>query len=313
MLRSASLLITLAIVAAACASDDPSAQQRDGGESAGGAGGAGGASVSGHGGDGGSGESSTTSHTGGAGGEGGGVGGGAGGAGGAGGSPFVPVETPWCTDGWLGLDERTCFVAPDDAQPASVVIFLHGMLPPTSSPKTMQAIMRQAAQAHGFVALFPQGRPGQCSWDPSVLDWLCFPTSQAAVDADGPAFFDEWEQAQVKLESALGTTFTRRYVIGFSNGGYFASHIGLEGVFPVDGAGVVAAGQKYIVTIGDARPRFYVAAGADDAASVRDSAANLAYFLQQKGWPREYVVHPGRGHEIRADDLDAAWATWNPP
>jgi predicted esterase len=317
--RAASLALTLTL--AACSADDTApteARTTSSSQAGGGAGGdAGEGGAAGHGGAGGGGHATGSGGEGGSGGIGGAAGSGgsagAGGAGGAGGAPFIPVETPWCTAGWLGLDERTCFVAPEGPPPTRVVFFAHGMMPPDALPTAMQGIVRAAALAHGFVAVFPQGRAGLCSWDASVLEWLCWPTSQAAVDSEGPSIFDEWLAAEDAIAQALGTTFEARYVMGFSNGGYFASHVGLEGVLEVAGAGVVAAGQTYITKTGAARPPFYVAVGADDAASVQSSAASLASFLSSKAWPHAYVVHPNRGHELRVDDLDAAWAIWTAP
>ena len=94
--------------------------------------------------------SSTTGGAGGSGGSGGS--GGAGGSGGSGGSGGVeespgkdwqPVETDWCTEGWTGLDDHTCFFVPDTvASPTSVLFFVHGMMPPDSVAKTAQQLAR---------------------------------------------------------------------------------------------------------------------------------------------------------------------------
>ena len=238
-------------------------------------------------------------------------GGGGGGTGGDGGAPWQSVQTDWCTAEWLGIDDHTCFYAPTSLPPnPAVLYFLHGMMPPDSSPKGMQAIAKAAADKHGFVAVFPRGKQGLCAWDSSVLDWWCWPTSRQAVDTHAAAFVDEWTGAEVILEGALGTTFERRYVMGFSNGGYFAAYIGLEALLAVDGIGVVAAGRSYVdesLMPKDADP-FYVAVGELDVDSVKNSASNLAFVLGQHAWPVDFVLHSNRGHEIRADDFDGAAA-----
>src|SRR6185503_11518750 len=93
------------------------------------------------------------------------------GLGGAGGA-WTRVDTPFCSDGWIGIDDHTCFFAPPElASPPSVLFFLHGMTPPDALPTALQAVARQAATAHGFVAVFPRGEQGLCGWDPSVEDW----------------------------------------------------------------------------------------------------------------------------------------------
>ncbi len=61
---------------------------------------------------------------------------------------------------------------------------------------------------------------------------------------------------------------------------------------------------------GPNRLPFYLAVGDQEAASTRQDAANLAHVLTLRGWPLQYVVHPGRGHELHEDDLASAWSTW---
>jgi len=242
---------------------------------------------------------------------------GGGGQGGGGAEPWQPVQTDWCVDeGWLGLGEDLCFYAPPSlGASAGLLVFLHGMLPPDGSPETMQWLVRQAADDGGFAALFPRGEQGLCAWDPSVEDWWCWPTSRQSVDAETASFTAEWDQAELLLEDVLGLSVTARYVLGFSNGGYFASYIGLEGLWPVSGAGLIAAGRSYVdeSLLWDEEPPFYIAVGDEDSVAVQNSAQNLAFVLSQEGWPHEYVVHPGRGHWMEPGDLQSAWALWMDP
>ena len=233
---------------------------------------------------------------------------------GGGAIPWEPVETPWCGEGWVGLDDHTCFFAPDSVGPsASLVIFLHGMMQPDSLPQGMQNTARTAADTQGFVVLFPRGHQGLCGWDPSVEPYWCWPTSRVNVDAYALEFTSEWLASEALLESVLDISFDRRFVIGFSNGGYFASYVGLEGLLPTSGAGVVAAGRSYVDAslLSPHHPPFYIAVGAMDSQPIQDSAQNLALALAQHDWPRTFVRHMDRGHEIRVDDMNAAWTTWN--
>jgi len=259
----------------------------------------------------------TTGGVGGAGGAGGiGGAGGAGGAGGSAGSGSVdwqPVETDWCADGWTGLDDHTCFFVPDTiAAPTSVLFFLHGMMPPDSVSKSAQQIARDAAQEHGFIAVFPRGRQGLCAWADEVADWWCWPSSRAAVDANATEILNEWSAAEDLLGDVLGVSFKQRYVLGFSNGGYFAAYIGLEGLLATDGIGVVGAGRSSIdeSLMPDMGVPFYIAVGENEIESTKTGAQNLAYVLDKHGWPNDLVVHPGQGHSVSASDFDGACATW---
>ncbi|WP_437738378.1 alpha/beta hydrolase [Sorangium sp. So ce1335] len=242
-------------------------------------------------------------------------GGGAGGEGGdGGGAPsWEPVETDWCSAGWTGLDDHTCFHVPETAARGAPILYvLHGTMAPDSLPVGLQAIAAEAAAALGVVTVFPRGRPGLCTWDPSVETSFCWPTRRETVDAAAPALIGEWMSAEALLERILGQTFGGRFVMGFSNGGYFASYVALEGLVDIDGAGLVGAGRMVIEEhlFSQERPPIYIAVGDQELASTVASAENLADVLTQHGWEHELVVHPGRGHEIRADDFTRAWAAW---
>ena len=88
---------------------------------------------------------------------------GSGGAGGGAGSEgpganWQPVVTDWCGDGWVGLDEHTCFFVPAKLAPTASILFaLHGMIPPDSVPKSFESIAREAAEKYGFIAVVPRG------------------------------------------------------------------------------------------------------------------------------------------------------------
>ncbi|WP_437803737.1 alpha/beta hydrolase [Sorangium sp. So ce693] len=240
--------------------------------------------------------------------------GGGGGQGGAGGAlSWEPVETDWCSAGWIGLDDHTCFHVPETAlRGAPILYVLHGAMAPDSLPVDLQATAAEAAEALGAVAVFPRGKPGLCTWDPSVETYSCWPTRRETVDAAAPALLEEWMRAEALMERILGQTFGGRYVMGFSNGGYFASYVALEGLVAVDGAALVGAGRMVIEEdlFSEERPPIFIAVGELELASTIASAENLADVLTQHGWEHELVVHPERGHEIHADDFSRAWETW---
>ncbi|WP_437873450.1 alpha/beta hydrolase [Sorangium sp. So ce363] len=240
--------------------------------------------------------------------------GGQGGGGGASGAlSWEPVETDWCSAGWIGLDDHTCFHVPETAlRGAPILYVLHGAMAPDSLPVDLQATAAEAAEALGAVAVCPRGRPGLCTWDPSVETYSCWPTRRETVDAAAPALLEEWMRAEALMERILGGTFGGRYVMGFSNGGYFASYVALEGLVAVDGAALVGAGRMLIEEhlFSEERPPIFIAVGELELASTIASAENLADVLTQHGWEHELVVHPGRGHEIHADDFSRAWETW---
>jgi predicted esterase len=239
--------------------------------------------------------------------------GGAGGSGSVGVVGWTPVETDWCARGWTGLDDHTCFHVPEkviDGMP--LIVVLHGAMSSDTSPAPLQLAAQEAADALGFVALFPRGRQGLCTWDLAVEDYYCWPTRRVQVDAEASALLEEMVSAEALLQQILGITFGRRYIMGFSNGGYFASYIGLERLIDVDGVGLVGAGRSIIEEeqFSQFQAPFYIAVGAQETAPVIASAYNLHVVLTGHGWPHEFVVHVDRGHEIHTDDFTSAWQTW---
>ena len=219
----------------------------------------------------------------------------------------------FCGEGWRALDGGACLAVPEHlATPPSVVVYAHGMLAPDALPTDEQATLLAAARAHGFAVLFPRGRAGLCAWEPGVVDNLCWPTKQEIVDTAGPAILAAWQASQAQAEAALNVRFERRYLFGFSNGGYFVAFLTVEGRYRVDGAGLVGAGRTAVdeSLSGAERPPFYLAVGEQEEEVTRQDAATLAQVLDRRGWKTAHVVHAGRGHEVHEDDLAGAWALW---
>jgi predicted esterase len=225
----------------------------------------------------------------------------------------VAKVAPWCGEGFAALDDGTCFVAPDRlADPPSIVFFAHGIMAQGAVPGAELSAVREAAAVHGFVAALPRGEPGLCAWSPEVATHLCWPTRRETVDAAAPRILRRFQAAEAQIAETRGVTFARRYLLGFSNGGYFAAYLGLEGLFAMDGVGVVGAGRTAIdeSRLARRRPPFYVAVGEDEADFTQRDAEHLASVLSLRQWPVEYVVHYARGHALEADDLALAWVTW---
>lgn len=219
----------------------------------------------------------------------------------------------FCGEGWRALEGGACLAVPDHlAAPPSLVVYAHGMLAPDALPTDEQATLLAAARSHGFAVLFPRGKAGLCTWEPGVVDNLCWPTKQEIVGAAGPGILAAWDESQARAEATLKVRFEKRYLFGFSNGGYFVAFLTVEGRYRVDGAGLVGAGRTAVdeSRSGEARPPFYLAVGEQEEEVTRQDAATLAQVLDRRGWKTAHVVHPGRGHELHEDDLAAAWALW---
>jgi len=223
----------------------------------------------------------------------------------------------WCADGLLALSEGVCAVVPPKLhEPLTVVIFLHGVVKPgTDWQWAQQLAVARAARAHGFVGVMPRGRRG---YGPRGMEqWWTWPTSvkgQRALEAD---LCTEWTMAERALSGALGASFERRYVFGFSNGAYYASSLALRGRLDADGFGIFAGGSGADYLVARAREvkrraPIYVGYGDRDAVARRD-AQKLGAALKSIGWPSRVVGRPRVGHAMTdsmvAEALDFLAAT----
>ncbi len=211
-------------------------------------------------------------------------------------------EVRWCADELVALSERVCVALPNRVrQPPTLVVFLHGVVKPgTGWQWAQQRALARAAAVHGFVGVMPRGRRGH--GPRGMEDWWTWPTSAVAQRAFEGELLTEWAMAEHALVGALGEPFARRYVLGFSNGAYYASSLALRGRLAADGFGVFAGGSgaEYLVAAArsvEARPPIYVGYGQRDETARRD-ARHLGAALRTLGWPCRVVERPRVGHTM---------------
>ena len=219
--------------------------------------------------------------------------------------PMAPAgerERAWCAPELISLSEGVCVVVPSRlVEPREVVVFLHGVIKPDSDWQfAQQRAVARAARTHGFVAVMPRGRRGV---GPSGMQqWWTWPTSAAAQGAIEDELITEWTMAERAVEAALGKSFERRYLFGFSNGAYYASSLALRGRVVMDGYGIFAGGSSagYLAQrareVRDRSP-IYVGFGNRDG-EARGDAAKFAGVLAALHWPHRAVGRPRVGHTM---------------
>jgi predicted esterase len=223
------------------------------------------------------------------------------------------AATAQCGEGWRAVDDTLCLALPERfAEPPSLVIFAPGILAPGVQRSAEEATLLAAARKLGFAVLSGRGKQGLCEWDPKLADQICWPTTRETVDREAPAIVAGWVEAQPRAAEMAGVRFERRYLVGFSNGGYFTAYVVMEGLAALDGAAVVGAGRTAVdeSRMPSGHTPLYLAVGGEEAGSTRQDAENLAQVVTRHAWPLTYVVHPQRGHELHEDDLAGAWAAW---
>jgi predicted esterase len=235
--------------------------------------------------------------------------------------PAAPTD--WCLDGLTALDVDLCYAlpAPDADHPRTLLVYLHGIIPPLaeSPQKTkVETIVVNASARAGVAVLFPRGRQG--IGPPQARDWWAWPTTKDALDALVPGIVGRWVLAKKKLEAIAGAPFDRTFVAGSSSGAYFVSELAIRGdlptdAFPVDGFGAMSgggAGSRAAQRLARLEPRpFYLGFGTYDD-ETKTNARSLAGALREARWPVLVAEHPF-GHGANETYLDEAFAFWSAP
>jgi predicted esterase len=217
--------------------------------------------------------------------------------------------SPWCAPELETLAHDVCFHTEEPAHGGrrTLVVFLHGLVQEGADwQHNQQRGMVRGARRNHFSLIAPRGRAGlNKSGGGAMVAW---PTSRAAQEQHEAALLAEWLEAQRAIEQRSGKPFDEVFVVGFSNGAYYAASLALRGRFGADGFAVFAGGAGYGAPAAVAKeqraPVFVGVAGKDKTAA--DSRA-LRRTLKKHGWPHRAETRPV-GHAIADAHLDHALA-----
>jgi predicted esterase len=228
------------------------------------------------------------------------------------------VDKPWCAPELEALPADVCHFEPEagtteagtDAEAKmsdTLVIFLHGLVQAGAGwQHAQQRGFVRAAKRFGFSLLAPRGRNGANGRAGEHM--VAWPTSHTAQQEHEPTLLAEWQAARALLEKRRGAPFKRVYVMGFSNGAYYATSLALRGKLDVDGYGVFAGGsgadylRRAAKTTTRRVPMFVGVAGKDSTAA---NARQLVRLLRDLHWP--YRAETRRvGHAVADKHLEHA-------
>jgi dienelactone hydrolase len=213
----------------------------------------------------------------------------------------------WCAPGLEAIPGGGCFAAPATARegnrPRPLVIYLHGIFDPAAASEELsrQARVADRALSLGFAVLALHGHVGQCS-APEYATRVCWPSNERNEGA-GPSYVAEWKAplAVAKQRGAGG----RRYVLGFSNGGYFAGLLAERAWFDAGAFVIARAGPvEPVRPTGWKAPLLLTLSDGDPS---RDEMVKLDEELARGDWAHERFVAKG-GHALPDGDIDAAMA-----
>lgn len=216
--------------------------------------------------------------------------------------PTLSSSDSWCPDGFESGPQDTCFAVPESpTKDTPVIIYLHGMYAGHGSAEEWSLV--RSVTSKGFAVVVPRGKRGLCAWKAELKDHFCWPQ-----ETDDPEAFKhvvkDWERVLWQVDAILEAGNHKRYVLGFSNGGFFAAYMAEHGLFPAQAYAIVNGGplepaQKPGKTV----PVMLVSA--QDDPSQAPKMKELHDGLAKVAWPHAFCTRPGQ-HPIAAEDIDAA-------
>jgi poly(3-hydroxybutyrate) depolymerase len=222
-------------------------------------------------------------------------------------TPAKPAATlsaseSWCPDGFEVGPQDTCFAVPETTtKDTPVLVYLHGMYSGHGSAEEWSLV--RSAVDRGFAVVVPRGKRGLCAWKAEVKDNFCWPQ-----ETEDPQAFKnvvaEWERVLWQVDAILETGSHKRYVLGFSNGGFFATYIAEHGLFNADAYAIVGGGPLG-PPAKPAKAAPVMLIRAQDDAAQGPKLKELHDQLNRAGWAHAFCTRPGP-HPLAAPDLAAA-------
>jgi len=224
--------------------------------------------------------------------------------------PLAPLAedgegTPWCAPELSTLAGDVCYhrgPPKKDDEPRVLVVFLHGLVQVGADwQHNQQRAIVRGAKRNGFGVIAPKGIDDGSAKYPGMVAW---PTGTKARQQHEAEVLDQWRQARDTLADA-DDRYDRVFVVGFSNGAYYATSIATRGAFEADGYAVFAGGSFW----GSATKRrapIFVGVCSRDKTTV-DRARELVRALKRAKWPHQAETRKV-GHTMADAHLDHAMA-----
>jgi predicted esterase len=211
------------------------------------------------------------------------------------------VAADWCAPGFEPIRGGACFASGAATSEAPLIVYLHGRYARDAAAEEVDRQRRLAARATavGFAVLAMRGRLGACT-APELASWYCWPSNENNADS-GPAFVSGWTAALAAARERAGSR--RRFLIGFSNGGYFSGLIVSRGLLDVDGVVVAHGGPVEPVHPLRGTPPLLLLSADDDVA--QDEMIRFDEELTRERWAHDSYARAG-SHGLSDLDIDAA-------
>jgi predicted esterase len=182
-----------------------------------------------------------------------------------------------------------------------IMVYLHGMYAGHGSAEEWDLV--RSAVSKGFAVVVPRGKRGLCAWKEELKDHFCWPQ-----EVDDPAAFKavvaDWDRVLWQVDAILEGGSHKRYVLGYSNGGFFAEFLAMHQIFPAQGYAIVNAGSlEPVVKPSKSVPMLLLAADSDSDQGPKMKA--LHDDLTKAGLTHAFCTRPG-AHALDAHDIDTS-------
>jgi predicted esterase len=214
--------------------------------------------------------------------------------------PAEPVAD-WCASGFEPIAGGCLALSAAAQAPQPVLLYLHGRYARDAATEEIdrQRRLGAAATARGFAVLAVRGRLGECT-SAELAQWFCWPSNEHNEDGAG-AVVSTWA-------AALGEAHRRarsktQYVLGFSNGAYFAGLLATRALLQADAFVVAHGGPVQPVQATRGTPPLLLLSADDDVA--QDDMIHLDEELTRERWAHDSYARAG-AHGLTDEDIDAA-------
>jgi predicted esterase len=216
----------------------------------------------------------------------------------------VQSERLGCAPGYEAIEGNACLALPRVATAqTSVILFFHGMYS-ADFPEAEFAIEERIASAageQGFAVLAPRGEIGLCNWSADVARFVCWPTTEAQRPKVGEIVVGlrvPFRETSARLKVARIVP----WVLGYSNGGYFASDFLSETRMSIRGAAIVNGGPVEPAHFASDRAVPTLLIAAEDDPFQKPKMDRLHQLLDSAGWRHQFTTRP-EGHALSDRDI----------
>jgi predicted esterase len=193
---------------------------------------------------------------------------------------------PWCAPELEEVGDGIChFENGEHDGRRTLVIFLHGLVKNGEGwQHAQQRGLVRGGKTHHFSVLAPRGIVGvNTRYGDDMVAW---PTSQTAREEHEAALIEGWKAAIATLEERHAEPYDEIFVVGFSNGAYYATSLAMRAPLAgVDGYGIFAGGSPFAAQTAERAPIFLGLCSKDK--TTIDEAKKLEKQLKKSKWPHK--------------------------